>query len=294
MKFGISMFSTDRSAGPGEVAREVESRGFDSFWVSEHSHIPQASQPPFPGFDPRIYASMLDPFVALTAAASATSRIKLGTAICLVTQHDPINCAKTIASLDRLSNGRLLFGIGAGWNEEEMRNHGTDPSTRFRLMRERVEAMKVLWSGEDPEYHGSLVDFDPVWQWPKPTQQPHPPIIIGGAGPGVLKRVVKYCDGWLPVVVPSIPEEMRGRQTPMDEFVESVPELRRMAAEAGKPPPSVTVTGLGPTSEIVETFEGLEVDRLILRVPPSPLDDVLRELDEHVRTVEAAGGKLDA
>ena len=291
MKFGISMFSTDRSAGPAEVAREVEARGFDSFWVSEHSHIPVASEPPFPGFDPRTYSSMLDPFIALAAAASVTSRIKLGTAICLVTQHDPINCAKTIASLDRISNGRVLLGIGAGWNEEEMRNHGTDPSTRFRLMRERVEAMKALWSEEQPEYHGSLVDFDPVWQWPKPSRQP--PIIIGGAGPGVLKRVANYGDGWLPLVVPSIPEEMRGRQTPLDEFVESVPELRRMAADAGKPPPSVTVTGITPDSEIVDTFERLEVDRLIPRIPPSSMDDVLRELDEYVRTVEAAGGRLD-
>jgi probable F420-dependent oxidoreductase len=293
MKFGISMFTTDRSAGPAEVAKEVEARGFDSFWVSEHSHIPLFSKPPFPGFDHRMYSSMLDPFVALGAAASVTSRIKLGTAICLVTQHDPFNCAKSVASLDRLSNGRVLFGIGAGWNEEEMRNHGTDPSRRFRLMRERVEAMKVLWSEDEAEYHGELVNFDPVWQWPKPTHNPHPPILIGGAGPNVLKRVVAYGDGWLPVVVSTIPEEMRGRQTPMEEFVEMVPALRRMAEEAGRQRPSVSVTGMTVDADVVRVFTELGVDRMILRVHPAPIGQVRKELDQHRRNVEAAGATLE-
>jgi len=294
MKFGISMFTTDRSAGPAEVAREVEARGFDSFWVSEHSHIPLFSQPPFEGFDHRMYSSMLDPFIALSAAAAVTSRIKLGTAICLVTQHDPFNCAKSVASLDRISNGRVLFGIGAGWNEEEMRNHGTDPAHRFRLMRERVEAMKVLWSEDEAEYHGSLVNFDPVWQWPKPTTHPHPPIIIGGAGPNVLKRVLSYGDGWLPVVVSALPEEMRGRQTPMEEFVEMVPALRRMAEEAGRPRPSVSVTGMTVDPQVCSTFNRIGVDRMILRVHPAAIGQVRKELDQHVRNIEAAGCVLES
>jgi probable F420-dependent oxidoreductase len=292
MKFGISMFTTDRSAGPAEVAREVEQRGFDSFWVSEHSHIPLASEPPFPGFDPRTYAAMLDPFVALTAAAAATDRIKLGTAVCLIPQHDPINCAKTVATLDRISNGRLLLGIGAGWNAEEMQNHGTDPAVRFRLMRERVEAMQALWASDEAEYHGRHVDFGPVWQWPKPVQRPHPPILVGGAGPGVLKRVVAYADGWLPVVAPEVPEPMRGRVTSLAELGQLVPELRGLAAEAGKPRPIVTVTGLPAEARILETCEALGVDRLILRLQPAGLDAVRAELDQHVAAVAAAGGSL--
>jgi probable F420-dependent oxidoreductase len=198
-----------------------------------------------------------------------------------------------VASLDRLSNGRVLFGIGAGWNEEEMRNHGTDPSRRFRLMRERVEAMKVLWSEDEAEYHGELVNFDPVWQWPKPTHNPHPPILIGGAGPNVLKRVVAYGDGWLPVVVSTIPEEMRGRQTPMAEFVEMVPALRRMAEEAGRQRPSVSVTGMTVDADVVRVFTELGVDRMILRVHPAPIGQVRKELDQHRRNVEAAGATLE-
>jgi probable F420-dependent oxidoreductase len=293
MKFGISMFTTDRSAGPAEVAREVEARGFDSFWVSEHSHIPLASPPPFPGFDPRTYAAMLDPFVALTAAATATSRIRLGTAVCLIPQHDPINCAKTVATIDRLSNGRLLLGIGAGWNEEEMRNHGTDPATRFGLMRERVEAMKALWTQDEATYQGRHVQFDPVWQWPKPVQRPHPPILVGGSGPGVLKRVVAYADGWLPVLSPEVPAAMRGRITGLSELAELMPQLSRLADEAGKPRPTVTVTGLPAEKAMVDTCERLGVERMILRLQPAELGAVCAELDRHAAAVAAAGGSLD-
>lgn len=292
MKFGISMFTTDRTAGPAEVAREVEQRGFDSFWVSEHSHIPLASAPPFPGFDPRTYAAMLDPFVALTAAAAATSRIRLGTAVCLIPQHDPINCAKTVASLDRLSNGRVLLGIGAGWNAEEMQNHGTDPGVRFRLMRERVEAMKALWTNDEAAYQGRHVSFDPVWQWPKPVQRPHPPILVGGAGPGVLKRVVAYADGWLPVVAPEVPEAMRGRITGLDDLEQMVPELARLAEQAGKPRPMICVTGLPATAPMVDACERLGVERMILRLQPAELDAVRAELDQHTASVATAGGSL--
>ncbi|MGI9324786.1 MAG: LLM class F420-dependent oxidoreductase [Pseudomonadales bacterium] len=294
MEFGIGMFTTAHSAGPAEVAREVEARGFGSFWVSEHSHIPVAAPPPFEGFDPKHYASMLDPFVSLTAAAMVTDRIKLGMAICLVIQRDPINCAKAVASLDHLANGRFLFGIGAGWNEEEMSNHGTDPSSRFRLMRERVEAMKLLWTEEMPEYHGRLVDFDPVYQWPKPSRSPHPPILVAGAGPGILKRVVRYGDGWLPVVVPEIAPGLEGRVTPMAEFVEMVPRLNAMAAEAGRAKPEISVSGATPDPQAYEVYESLAVERMILRVEPADLDSVKRTLDSYVEQVEAIGGRLAA
>jgi len=287
MKFGVSMFTTDRSAGPAEVAQAAEERGFESFWVSEHSHIPVDEPFPFQGFEPRIYAAMLDPFVALAAAATVTRKIKLGTAISLVVQRDPINCAKAVASVDYLSDGRFLFGVGGGWNEGEMRNHGTDPATRFRLMRERLEAMRALWTQEQAAFHGRVEDFDPVWQWPKPVQKPHPPILVAGSGPGVLKRVVAYGDGWMPVVVPAVSDEMRGRVTPMAEFVEWVPLLREMASAAGRPKPSLTVTGAVLDEQNYEAFEALGVDRMQLRLTPAPLDDVLRELDAHRNTVLA-------
>jgi probable F420-dependent oxidoreductase len=294
MKFGVSMFTTDQSAGPAEVARAVEERGFESFWVSEHSHIPVHEAPPFPGFEPRMYAAMLDPFVSLAAAATVTQRIRLGTAISLVIQRDPINCAKAVASVDHLSNGRMLFGIGAGWNEGEMRNHGTDPSTRFRLMRERVRAMQALWTQEQAEFHGKAHDFDSVWQWPKPVQKPHPPVLVAGSGPGVLRRVVAYGDGWMPVVVPEVADEMRGRVTSMAEFVELVPRLRNMATDAGRPPPSISVSGALLDQQNYDAFAQLEVERLQLRLTPAPLPDVLRELDAHREAVLAVGASLDA
>jgi probable F420-dependent oxidoreductase len=293
VKFGIGMFATEHSAGPVEVARAVEDRGFDSYWVSEHSHIPLASPPPFEGFDPALYASMLDPFVALAAAATVTNRIKLGMAICLVIQRDPINCAKAVASLDRVSNGRFLFGIGAGWNHEEMRDHGTDPDTRFRLMRERVEAMQALWTQPQPEYHGRMVQFDALRQSPKPTQTPHPPVLIAGAGPGVLRRVVRYGDGWLPVVVPDMPDEMKGKMTSLAEFKSLMPELAAMAQAAGKPKPEVSVSGAGSDPKMLEAFQELGVDRVILRVEPVGFDEVERTLDQYRELVASVGGTLD-
>ncbi len=292
MKFGLSMFTTDYSASPTEVAKAAEANGFESFWVSEHSNIPVDTDFPMADTVPREYSSMLDPFVALAAAATVTERINLGTAICLVTQRDPINCAKLVASIDQLSGGRMLFGIGAGWNEPEMRNHGTDPNTRFRLMRERVEAMKALWTQEVAEYHGRLVNIEPTWQWPKPVQQPHPPVIVAGAGPNVLKRVIAYGEGWLPVVTPVAPEQMKGRVTPMDEFVEMAGELERMADAAGRPTPAITVSGMNLDAATFDAFAELGVERMILRLTTAPLDDVLAQIEQHVETVRSAGGSL--
>jgi probable F420-dependent oxidoreductase len=293
MKFGLSMFTTDQSATPAEVARAVEDHGFESFWVSEHSNMPLATEFPLPGPIPRDYISMLDPFVALTAAATVTSRIKLGTAICLITQRDPINCAKLVASIDHLSGGRMLLGIGAGWNEPEMINHGTDPASRFRLMRERVEAMKALWCNDEAEYHGRLVDFESTWQWPKPIQKPHPPVIVAGGGANILKRVLDYGDGWIPSVTPTAPPEMKGRVTSMADLAELVPELNRLAAEAGKNRPTVTITGMGLDGQVYESFIGLGIDRMILRLAPAPLADVMGQIEEYVAQVAAVGGALD-
>jgi probable F420-dependent oxidoreductase len=292
LKFGISMFPTDFSANPAELARAIEAHGFDSFWVSEHSHMPLNTEFPIADSVPRDYASMLDPFVALSAAAAVTSRIKLGTAICLVPQRDPINCAKAVASLDHISNGRVIFGIGAGWNEPEMRNHGTDPGTRFGVMRERTEAMKALWTNEEAEFHGKYENFDPVWQWPKPIQTPHPPILVAGAHPNVLKRAVAYGDGWLPVVVPALTEQTRGRMTSVAELEEWVPRLRKLAKDAGKPPPIVTTLGMVPDADTYRTYERLGIDRVVLGLTSAPIEEALVQLEQHVATVNAAGGQL--
>ena len=189
LKFGLAIFPTEYSIEPTEIARLAEERDFESLFFPEHTHIPVSRDTPYPGGGelPREYSHIHDPFVALSMAAAATQRLLVGTGLCLIVERDPIVTAKEVASLDRLSGGRFLFGIGAGWNEEEMANHGTDPRRRFTLMRERVEAMKAIWSAEEAEYHGEHVDFDPIWCWPKPIQQPHPPILVGGSSDGALR-----------------------------------------------------------------------------------------------------------
>jgi probable F420-dependent oxidoreductase len=200
MEFGIGYFPTHDAAGPGEVARLVEEHGFESLFFAEHTHIPASRETPYAGGGelPRKYWHTYDLFVALTAAAAATSRLRIGSGVCLVIEHDPIVTAKQVASVDHLSGGRFEFGVGAGWNREEMRNHGTDPRTRMRLLKERVEAMKAIWTEEEASYHGEFVNFDRIWSWPKPAQRPHPPILVGGAGPTVLDRVLDFGDAWFP------------------------------------------------------------------------------------------------
>ena len=200
MKFGVAIFPTEYAISMTELAPAAETLGFESLWVAEHSHIPASRLSAWPGGAelPKQYSHTLDPFVALTAAALASKTLLVATGICLVVQRDPIHTAKQVASLDHISNGRFLFGIGAGWNREEMADHGTEFSSRFKLMRERVEAMKAIWTQDEAEYHGEMVDFGPMWCWPKPIQKPHPPVLLGGSGPNVLKRVVAYADGWMP------------------------------------------------------------------------------------------------
>lgn len=266
MKFGVAIFPTDYAISMTELAPLVEKAGFESLWVAEHTHIPVSRLSPWAGGAelPKHYWHTLDPFVALTAAAQASTNLKVATGICLVVERDPIHTAKEVASVDHISGGRFLFGIGGGWNKEEMADHGTDFSTRWKLMRERVEAMKAIWTQEVSEYHGDMVSFGPMWCWPKPVQKPHPPIILGGSGPNILKRVVTYADGWMP---------NRG------EILGRVDELRLLAKAAGRGDIPVTVYPKS-TKEDIERFQQAGVDRCIFYVSPDGRDQALASLDE--------------
>jgi probable F420-dependent oxidoreductase len=277
MNFGISMFPTRYSIGPAELARAAEERGFESLFVPEHTHIPTSRRSPWPGGPdmPDEYRETLDPFLALTAAAMVTDRLLLGTGICLVVERDPITTAKEVATLDLLSGGRFLFGVGGGWNREEMENHGTDPATRFAVMRERVLAMKEIWTRDEAEFHGAHVDFDPLWQWPKPVQQPHPPVLVAGNGAGTLERVLEYGDGWIPI-------PGRGA-VPLGE---GTAILRKRAAELGRPPIPVTVFGARPEPGVIAHYAEAGVDRVLFRLPSVPTPEALTLLDSYATIAE--------
>ena len=266
MKFGIAIFPTDYAISMTELAPAVEQLGFDSLWVAEHSHIPTSRESKWPGGAelPKQYLHTLDPFVALTAAALTSKTLLVATGICLVVQRDPIHTAKQVASLDHISNGRFLLGIGAGWNSEEMGDHGTEFGTRFKLMRERVEAMKAIWTQDEAEYHGELVNFGPMWCWPKPVQKPHPPVLLGGSGPNVLQRVVAYADGWMP---------NRGSDLPR------IPELQELAKAAGRGRIPVTIYPKAEAPAIEKAAEA-GVERCIWYVPPDGRDQALAKLEE--------------
>ena len=291
VNFGLSFFPTHFSISPIKVAIEAERLGFESLWIPEHSHMPLDTPFPLAPEVPMMYRSMFDPFVSLGAAAAVTTRLKLATGICLVTQRDPFNCAKEVATLDQLSGGRVIFGIGAGWNEPEMRNHGTDPASRFRLMRERVEAMKALWTQDEAEYHGRLVDFAPTWQWPKPIQRPHPPIILGGAGANVLRRIADYGDGWLPAVTPVWNESLRGRMTALDDLEGQILELQRLAAEAGRPRMSVTVPLIALERFGPERLRDLGADRVNLGIESLPEAEALAQLEQRGEVIAKWHGR---
>lgn len=266
MKFGIAIFPTDYAISMTELAPGVEALGFESLWVAEHSHIPTSRLSPWAGGAelPKHYWHSMDPFIALTLAAVASKTIRLGTGICLVAQRDPIHTAKSTASLDLVSGGRFLFGVGAGWNREEMEDHGTNFSTRWKLMRERVEAIKTIWTQDVAEYDGDMVNFGPMWSWPKPVQKPHPPVILGGSGPRILERVVRYADGWMP---------NRG------DVIERIPELQERAKAAGRAPIPVSYYPRAGADEI-ERLAKAGVERLIYYVPPDGRDPALKKLEE--------------
>ena len=276
MLFGASISSTDFSIRPDELARLMEERGFESLWLPEHTHIPVSRSTPSPGGGDlqQEYSQMDDPFVALTAAAVVTTRLKVATGICLIIQRDPITTAKEVASLDRLSNGRFIFGIGGGWNAEEMENHGTVFKTRWRLLRERVLAMKEIWTKEEPEFRGEFVSFDKLWSYPKPVQKPHPPIIMGGNGPTTFDRVIEFCDGWVPVL-------WSAEQEP--SLVSQIAELRRRAEAAGRDPASLSVSNFWgrPDRDAIERIERAGVDRVVISLPSAGRETVLPLLDEY-------------
>ncbi|MEB3370519.1 LLM class F420-dependent oxidoreductase [Saccharopolyspora mangrovi] len=280
MEFGVCYFPTDYGMGPDALAAAAEERGFEALLFSEHTHIPASRQSSYPlgGDLPKMYVHTYDPFVACTAAAAATTTLKIGTGICLVVQRDPITTAKEVASVDRLSGGRFLFGVGAGWNREEMINHGTDPRTRMALMRERVEAMRELWTAEDSEYHGKFVDFDPVWSYPKPLQSPLP-VLVGGMGPTVEDRVLAFGDGWMAECV--TPEEV-------DVFAARVDKLQQRAADAGRARVPISLFDASTEDGMPERYAAAGVDRCLFQLPDGDASEVTRELDRLAHQIESA------
>ena len=280
MQFGAAIFFTEYSITPAALAVALEERGFDSLWVAEHSHIPVTRRFTLPGNMEltQQYYDVMDPFVTLTAAAVATTRLKLATAICLVIQRDTIQTAKLVASLDQVSDGRFIFGIGVGWNAEEMEDHGTVYATRAQKMREQIEAMKAIWTQEVAEYHGDIVDFPPMIARPKPVQRPHPPIIVGGAFRHAARRAIRYGDGLLPQ------GPAQGSGSPEDYM----PRLRQMAQEAGRDPKSLSLRlgGAPDDPDKLKRFRDMGVDAVNVTLMSEPRDEILPLLDHwagHIR-----------
>ena len=273
MDFGVSMFHTDYSMPAVQLAPALEERGFKSLWAPEHSHIPVPRRTPFPGGGelPKAYYDAMDPFVVLGAAAAVTSTLKLGTGVCLVVQRDPIQTAKLVATLDQISRGRFLFGVGGGWNAEEIENHGAAFKTRFKLMRERIEAMKAIWTETKAEYHGEFVDFGPMMAWPKPVQKPYPPIIVGGAFPHAARRAIRYGQGWIPIA---------GR-APYGDVNDFLPKFREMATAAGRDPASLPITLFGGAedADLLQRYRDMGVARVVASLPAEPADKTLPALD---------------
>ena len=273
MHVGAAMFFTDYSMAPAELGRALEERGFESVWAPEHSHIPLSRKSSFPsgGDLPKQYYDVMDPFVTLTAAAAATQKLKIGTGVCLVIQRDTIQTAKLVASIDQLSGGRFLFGIGGGWNQDEMEDHGTVYPTRFKKMREQIEAMKAIWTENKPEYHGEIVNFDTMMTWPKPVQKPHPPVIIGGMFPHAARRALRYGDGWIP----------HSRRPQYEDVTDFLPQFRQMAAEAGRDPATVPITvwGVGEAVDRLQRYRDQGVARIVVSLPSEPAEKTLPTLD---------------
>ena len=284
MKFGAALFFTDYSMSPGAFGVALEERGFESVWAPEHSHIPLSRNSPYPqgGELPKRYYDVMDPFVSLTAAAATTKTLKLATGICLVVQRDPIQTAKLVASVDQVSQGRFLFGVGAGWNADEMGNHGTAFKTRFKLMDERIRAMKTIWTESKPEFHGDFVDFDPMMTWPKPVQKPHPPVLVGGAFPYGARRALALGDGWMPHL----------RRPEYDDVTEFLPKFAEMTKEAGRDPASVPVTvwGVDDNADRLKRFRDLGIDRVSVSLPSEDEDTLLPVLDKWAGLIREVAG----
>jgi probable F420-dependent oxidoreductase len=273
MKIGGVMFFTEYSMMPAALGVAMEERGFESLWVPEHSHIPLSRLSPYPSGGPLIrpYYDIMDPFLVLNSAAAVTRRLKIGTGVCLIAQRDPIQTAKLVSSIDQLSGGRFLFGVGNGWNQDEIENHGTVFATRHKLARERIEAMKAIWTHDDAEYHGEFVNFGPMNQWPKPMQKPYPPIIVGGAFPYAARRAIRYGDGWIPRADKL---EHEGVGVLIDRF-------RLMATEAGRDPANLPITIFRVPDDIKQLryCQEIGVDRVVFSIPAEKEDHILPILD---------------
>jgi probable F420-dependent oxidoreductase len=284
MKFGASMFFTDYSMTPAALAVALEQRGFDILWAPEHSHIPLSRKTQFVlgGELPKRYCDVMDPFVTLTAAAVATKTLKIGTGVCLIAQRDPIQTAKLVASIDQISGGRFVFGVGNGWNQDEMENHGTAFTTRHKLARERIEAMKAIWTQSKPEYHGEFINFAPMMAWPKPVQKPHPPILVGGAFPYSARRAIRYGDGWMPQITNASP-------TPLTELI---PRFRQMATDAGRNAAGfdISIGGQAEDVELIKQYRDLAVTRVSVSLPSENAETILPVLDRWVAIMRAVNG----
>jgi probable F420-dependent oxidoreductase len=282
LKSGVSMFFTDYSMSPAALGIALEQRGFESVWAPEHSHIPLSRKSPFPsgGDLPKRYYDAMDPFVTLTAAASATKTLKVGTGVCLVAQRDPIQTAKLVASIDQISGGRFLFGIGNSWNQDELEDHGVKFADRHKVARERIEAMKEIWTKSKPEYHGEFVNFDPMMTWPKPVQKPHPPVIVGGAFPYSARRAIRYGNGW-------IPQAVRGSY---NEIGDLIPEFRKMATAAGRNAEEIAITVWAPRRdlELMKRYADLGVERVVFTADSEAADKVVPFLDEAAEFMQKA------
>src|SRR4051794_17645478 len=284
MDFGVSMFMTDYAIGVAELAGALEERGFESLWNPEHSHIPLSRKTPFPGGGdvPKMYYDAMDPFVTLSVAAAVTTKLKVGTGVCLVIQRDTIQTAKLVASIDQTSKGRFLFGIGGGGTQDEMEDRGTVYATRFKRMRDEIEAKKKTGTENNPEYHGEIVVFPPMMTWPKPVQKPHPPVIIGGAFPHAARRAVRYGNGWVPIAG-------RGPYGQIENFL---PPFKEMLAEAGRSLDDVPITmfGVAPDADLVKRYRDHGVARVVGGCPPEPADKTLPLLDKWVGIMRQVNG----
>jgi len=284
VQFGIFMLATDQSMSVIELGRAAEAAGFSSLFLGEHTHMPVGTGLPGAGVGGQ-EARLLDPFVALSAVAATTTRLRVGTGVCLVIERDPITLAKEVASLDFLSGGRFELGVAAGWNQREMRNHGTDPASRWKLLRERIEAMKRIWAEDEAEFHGKLVDFGPLWSWPKPVQKPHPPILVGGSGAQILKRIAAYGDGWMPYAGRHLADgSWRATGSAVggiavDDFITRGRELRRLAKDAGRGRMSLTLFGAPDDPAQLERLQAADVDRCLFWLPAEPAATVLPILE---------------